>query len=86
MLVDCDFVMEQIVGKEKTQNLEAIPLNPSKDFIYYSPERLSWKRINSNVFYSCFIRFADTRARRFENARATATLKGLGHAILGKFV
>ena len=74
VLVDCDFVMEEMVGKERTQNIEVVPFDYSKDHIHYSPERLTWKKINSNVFYSCFIRFADKRGRRFEKARITAVL------------
>ena len=75
VLVDCDFVIEEIVGKERTQNLENIPFNPLMNHFYYSPERLTWKRINSNVFYSCFIRFANTRGRRFKGAKAICQLR-----------
>ena len=75
ILVDCNFVLEEIVGKERTQNLENIPFNPSANHFYYSPERLTWKRINSSVFYSCFIRFADTRGRRFKGAEIVCQLR-----------
>ena len=51
ILVDCDFVIEEIVGKERTQNLENIPFNPLLNDFYYSPERLTWKRINSSVLF-----------------------------------
>ena len=67
--------MEEMVGRERTQNIEVVPFDYSKDHIHYSPERLTWKRKNSNVFYSCFIQFADTRGRRFEEARITAVLR-----------
>ena len=46
MLVDCDFVVDEMVGKERTQNLEVIPFNPAVDHIYHSPERVTCKRIN----------------------------------------
>ena len=75
ILVDCDFVIEEMVGKERTQNLEMVPFNTLTDHYYYSPERLTWKRINSNVFFSCFIRFADTRGRRFKGAEAVCQLR-----------
>ena len=74
VLIDCDFVMEEMVGKERTKNSEVIPFDPSVLHLHYSPDRLTRKRINSNVFYSCFIRFADTRGR-FNGAKISCELK-----------
>ena len=67
--------MEEMVGKERTKNLEVIPFNPLVLHLHYSPDRLTWKRINSNALYSCFIRFADTRGRRFKGAKISCELK-----------
>ena len=37
VLIDCDFVTEEMVGKERTKNLEVILFDPSVLHLHYSP-------------------------------------------------